>query len=353
VDPQSLGIKDGQATLRIAVWDYSWRNWLRGNKAYLEKEITVDTQPPKIEVLTRAHNVNQGGAGLIIYKVSEACLRSGVQVDRNFFPGHTGFFQDPNMVLAFFALSYQQGRGTEMYLIAEDMAANETKTGFVHYIRNRRFKKDIINISDNFLNLKLPELSSQNVEDRSLSSIDKFLKINREVRQANYKTLSEIGSKTEPQMLWEGKFKRLPNSAPRAGFADHREYRYLGQTVDHQVHLGVDLASIAQSPIPAANKGRVAFTGNVGIYGNTVVIDHGFGLFSLYAHLSSISCTEGSVVTKGDIIGRTGITGLAGGDHLHFGVMLHNTFINPIEWWDLHWIEDNVLSKIETVRALH
>jgi murein DD-endopeptidase MepM/ murein hydrolase activator NlpD len=353
VEPESMGITDGQATLRIAVWDFSWRNWLRGNKAFLEKNIIIDTQPPKIEVMTRAHNVNQGGAGLIVYRVSEACLRSGVQVGPNFFPGHSGYFKDPDILLAFFALSYRQGRGTEMYLVAADMAANETKAGFPHYIRNRKFKKDVINISDSFLNMKLPELSSKGLDDSRLTPIEKFLKINSEMRQANYGTLSEIGQKTDPEMHWEGNFLRLPNSAPRAGFADHREYRYQGQTIDHQVHLGVDLASIAQSPIPAANTGKVAFTGFVGIYGNTVVIDHGFGIFSIYAHLSGISCSQGDMVSHGDIIGRTGLTGLAGGDHLHFGIMLHNTFVNPIEWWDMHWIEDNVLSKLETVRTLH
>jgi hypothetical protein len=353
IEPKAMGITDGEATLRITVWDFSWRNWLRGNQTYLEKSITIDTQPPKIDVLTRAHNVNQGGVGFIAYKVSEKCMRSGVYVGDNFFPGHSGFFKEPNMLLAFFALSYKQGKGTKMYLMAADMAANETKAGFSHYIRNRKFKKDVINISDNFLNMKLPELTSTDSDASTLSPIDKFLMINGKMRQANYLTLTEIGNQTDAKMHWEGKFIRLPNSAPRAGFADHREYRYQGKTIDHQVHLGVDLASIAQSAIPAANAGRVAFTGFIGIYGNTVVIDHGFGIFSIYAHLSSISCSQGAMVSKGDIIGRTGLTGLAGGDHLHFGIMLHNTFVNPIEWWDMHWIEDNVLSKIETVRTLH
>ena len=352
VEPEALGLSDGHATLRVTVWDFSWRNWMRGNKAYLEQKVLIDTRPPKIDVLTRSHNVSQGGAGLVIYKVSEECQQSGVQVGPHFFPGHSGYYDDPHKIVAFFALSYQQGRGTKMHLMAMDMAANETKVGFPHYIRNRNFKKDIITISDNFLNWKLPELSGTPSGGGGLSPVEKFLKINREMRQANYLTLSEIGKQTDAQMHWEGKFLRLPNAAPRAGFADYREYRYQGQTIDHQVHLGVDLASISQSDIPAANSGKVAFVGNVGIYGNTVLIDHGFGLFSLYAHLSSVSCTQGAMVSEGAIIGRTGTTGLAGGDHLHFGVMLHNTFVNPIEWWDLQWIENNVKTKLEAVKGL-
>ena len=139
---------------------------------------------------------------------------------------------------------------------------------------------------------------------------------------------------------------RLPNSAPRARFADQRDYRYKGKVVDHQVHLGVDLASLARAKVPAANNGRVAFTGTVGIYGNTVVLDHGFGLFSLYSHLSRIDVEKGQTVQKGEVLGLTGATGLAGGDHLHYAMMVHQTFVNPIEWWDAAWIRNNVTDKL-------
>ena len=119
--------------------------------------------------------------------------------------------------------------------------------------------------------------------------------------------------------------------------------------VDHQVHLGIDLASLARSTVPAANKGRVAFEGLLGIYGNTVLLDHGFGLFSMYSHLSEIHVQKGQIVSRGDPLGLTGSTGLAGGDHLHFSILIHQTFVNPIEWWDAAWIENNILSKIEAV----
>jgi murein DD-endopeptidase MepM/ murein hydrolase activator NlpD len=152
-------------------------------------------------------------------------------------------------------------------------------------------------------------------------------------------------------MMWSGSFLRLPKSANRARFADHRVYRYQGKVVDRQVHLGADLASVQQSPVPAANSGRVVFADSVGIYGNTVVIDHGFGLMSLYSHLSTIGIEVGARVSRGDIIGKTGVSGLAVGDHLHFGMMVNDTFVNPIEWWDGHWIKDNILNKIKLVAS--
>jgi len=72
-------------------------------------------------------------------------------------------------------------------------------------------------------------------------------------------------------------------------------------------------------------------------------------LFSMYAHLNRSDVSEGQQMSKGDVLGRTGSTGLAGGDHLHFSMLVHNTFVNPVEWWDAAWIKNNILSKIEAV----
>ena len=174
-----------------------------------------------------------------------------------------------------------------------------------------------------------------------------FLAVNRDMRQRNAEVFTALADRATPVMAWEGVFMRMPKAANRAQFADHRVYKYRGAVIDRQVHLGADLASLQQSPVPAANNGQVVFAGNVGIYGNTVVIEHGFGLFSLYSHLSTIQVNTDERVTKGQTIGRTGVTGLAVGDHLHFGMMVHDTLVNPIEWWDAHWIEDNISSKLK------
>jgi murein DD-endopeptidase MepM/ murein hydrolase activator NlpD len=180
---------------------------------------------------------------------------------------------------------------------------------------------------------------------------DKFLFINRDLRQANYEQIVAATGKTERAMLWKGPFIRLPNSAPRAGFADHRTYLYEGKEIDQQDHLGVDLASLARSPVPAANNGMVVFTGVIGIYGQTVIMDHGFGLFSMYSHLSQILVKTGDRVVKEAILGHTGSTGLAAGDHLHFSVLVQHLFVDPIEWWDLHWIQDNITLKLDSVKS--
>ncbi len=146
-------------------------------------------------------------------------------------------------------------------------------------------------------------------------------------------------------------------SIARSGYyasdGDEREYRYGGEVIDKQVHLGVDLASVKNAPIRAANRGKVVLAEFVGIYGNTVILDHGFGVLSTYSHLSNIAVREGQKIEKGDTIGTTGSTGLAGGDHLHFGILVQHLFVNPAEWWDPGWIKSNVFAKINAVKLMN
>ncbi len=349
VDAGKLNLVEGQATLRIMARDFSWRDWWNGNRTMVEIPLTVDVKPPSISVLSRFHYVNQGGSGLLVYRLNETCPRHGVMVGERFFPGHPAGTDDRRSMMAFFAVGYDQKPDTIIKARAVDQAGNETTAGFSYRIRAKRFRKDVLNISERFIAQKMrPLLEAAGGTATEPQAI--FLAVNREMRKRNYETLTRLSEKATPEIAWEGVFMRLPQAANRAQFADHREYKYRGSIIDRQVHLGADLASLQQSPVPAANGGTVVFTGDVGIYGNTVVVEHGFGLFSLYSHLSSIQANAGDRVAKGDIIGRTGITGLAAGDHLHFGMMVHDTLVNPIEWWDAHWIKDNITTKMKLIR---
>jgi len=347
------GLSDGDALLHVQVTDQSWRGWNRGNMAEQQISVTIDTQPPKIEILSRQHNVERGGSGLVIYRLFETDVKSGVQVGDRFFPGNSGMFDQSDIHAAFFALDHTQGPGTQLWVTAEDGAENITRKGFYHYIRDRGFKSDELRISDTFLGMTMPDFHlgdrESQIEKTENPLLEKFLVVNTELRNANVNKVLSVPADTVPQVLWQGRFERMAG-ATRAGFGDHRTYTYNGKQIGQSRHMGIDLASTAMTPVGAANAGRVVMAEPVGIFGNTVIIDHGFGLASLYAHLSNMMVSVGDTVHKGAVIGNTGMTGLAAGDHLHFSMIVHNVFVNPLEWWDPNWIENNVTAKIKAVR---
>jgi len=339
--PLPEGLKDGEAQIKISALDHSWN---RGNPVVLERNVIIDTTPPRIGVLGALHYVNQGGSGFVTYQTSEETPVSGVQVGDLFFSGYS---TGKDRYLTYFAISHDAAPDVSVSLVAEDQAGNRTRTSFRPVIKHKNFRKDRIELTDNFLVTIIPYFTER---DPSLqgSPLEIFIAVNRKQRAIDHLQIKKLCQHTEAIPLWSGSFLRFPNSKPMASFAQDRTYWYMGRQVDQQIHLGVDLASTTHSPIPAANSGKVIFAGPLGIYGNTVLIDHGCGLFSMYSHLSQIETEVRKEVRKGEILGRTGSTGLAGGDHLHFSMLVHGVFVNPIEWWDEHWIRDNVEKKMKT-----
>jgi murein DD-endopeptidase MepM/ murein hydrolase activator NlpD len=338
--PLPKGLRDGEAQIKILAKDHSW-NW--GNPVTVEKAVVIDTTPPQLGVLGTLHYGNQGGTGVITYQVSEEVPLNGVQVGATLFPGYA---VGQGRYVAYFAIPQDASPQTSFSALAEDQAENRTQTGFRVVIKPKAFKKDKIQVSDSFLQNLLPYFTSKDPNLKG-TPLEMFLAVNRKQREADHQEVKKVCRETVPKPLWAGPFLRLPNSKPMASFAQDRTYYYNGKEVDRQIHLGVDLASLAQSRVPAGNSGIVVFAGPLGIYGNTVVVDHGCGLFSMYSHLSKIEVEVKKEVKRGDSLGRTGATGMAGGDHLHYAMMVQGVFVNPLEWWDPHWIRDNVDMKMK------
>lgn len=338
------GLKNGPLTLNVVVTDASWHRFGRGNSAKFVRDMQYDSKPPAVSVLSGQHHVNQGGTGFLVYTSDEPLSMSGVQIGTHFFPGHQD--QASGKYFCFFAIPYNMDLKTiNPILQAKDTADNEANTSFTLRPIPKQFKHDSIGLSDNFLQSKMSQFTD--LYPNLAQPLDIFIKVNSELRNNNVARLLEIAQDTVNQKLWDGPFVRLPNSAPMAGFGDNRTYIYQNKAVDNQTHMGVDLASLINSPIPAGNSGRIVFAEFMGIYGKLVIIDHGFGVHSLYSHLSEISVHKGDMVKRGQIIGKTGTTGMAGGDHLHFGMMINGLQVQPIEWWDPHWIKDNITSKLQ------
>jgi murein DD-endopeptidase MepM/ murein hydrolase activator NlpD len=329
---------------------------LRTRETTASREVTVVLTPPRVSVVSTHHFINHGGAEFVVYRAAPPEVVSGVRVGDQFYPGFPASAAgvagaDPSLKVAFFALLWNQDLNTPIELFAKDEAGNESVASFDHRVFPKPFLKSRIELSDTFLQKvvteilgKTPDLNAAAAGEDLLAS---FLRINRELRQKNADQILSIASQTAPSMLWKGPFLQLGNSKVESKFADHRTYFYQGKEVDQQVHLGYDLAVTANVPVLAENAGIVLFADYLGIYGNCVIIDHGLGVQSLYGHLSSFDVKAGDRVEKGSQIGRSGMTGLAGGDHLHFAVLIGGRPVSPVEWWDAHWVEDRVTRKIQ------
>ncbi len=343
VNTEELKLKNGPAFIQITAADCS----LFKNETILAAQVKIDTIPPQIAVMNPVNYINQGGTGFIAYRISKPAALSGVYVDDRFSPGHAILINNRPTSVAYFALPPDAANSkTKIIIFARDDAGNEARTSMPYTIKPKKFRADKVNLSDTFLQKIMPEFQASTPQLQGKTPVEVFGYVNTTLRDENTKTIQAICGKSINKKLWDGAFVRMRNAKPMALFGDQRTYLVNGSPYGNSVHLGVDLASTAHAPIEAANSGIVVFAGPLGIYGNAVIIDHGLGLFSLYGHLTTIETTVGKTVKKEEKIGISGLTGLAGGDHLHFSILVGGQFVNPQEWWDPHWIEDNVMKKM-------
>jgi murein DD-endopeptidase MepM/ murein hydrolase activator NlpD len=319
------------------------------------RDLMVRLEPPRLTIVSTHHFVNHGGAEMVVYRTTPPDVLSGVRVGDVEYVGYpasgagmTGV--DESTKLAFFALLHDQDLATPIVAFARDEAGNQAVTSFVDKVFEKQFRRSRIEIDDRFVQRVVPEILAHapelGVQVASEDLVPEFVKINSDLRKLNAAKIQELTAASSPTRLWTGSFVPLGNAKVEAGFADRRIYLYRGKEIDRQVHLGFDLAVTTGIPVKAANAGKVLLAEWLGIYGNSIILDHGLGVASLYGHLSSIDLRRGDSVTRGQIMGRSGMTGLAAGDHLHFTMLVSGRAVNPVEWWDPHWIQDRVERKL-------
>lgn len=331
---------------------------LRPLSSSASKDFQVRLERPRLSILSTKHYVNLGGSEMVVYRATPPDVQSGVRVGNIEYPGFPASGMGvtaPDQKVAFFALLHDQDVNTRIQVFARDEAGNEATASFVDNVFPKPFRKSRIPLDDKFINRVVPEILEHAPElkipvpaEGSPEMLQAFLKINGELRKINADQIAALAAKTSPNRLWEGPFLQLGNSQVEASFADHRTYIYDGKEVDQQTHLGFDLAVTAHVPVLAANNGVVVNASWLGIYGNCIVIDHGLGVQTLYGHLQSFDVNVGDKVTRGQQIGRSDSTGLAGGDHVHFTQLVGGRMVNPVEWWDAHWIADRIERKLRS-----
>jgi murein DD-endopeptidase MepM/ murein hydrolase activator NlpD len=333
-------LKDGKAHLIVEAVS----NDFRAKAARLDREVMVITHPPMLSVDSDQHYLYLGMADLVTFNVSGYTTDSGVKVGDDRFrswpmpggkPGYFSLFAFPwNMPPSAVPLVYAANPGSEV-----------TGSMVYQFPKNEQPKYRVrdLQISDAFMQKVVNELDPNGSGDM----VDRFVKINREMRIANNKTLADLRLKSEPRFLWSQPFLQQPNTKVEANFADTRNYVYHGKKIDQETHLGYDLSSTQHVGVEAANDGKVVYAAPLGIYGNCIVLDHGYGLQSVYGHMSEIDVHEGDMVKRGQVMGKSGSTGMAGGDHIHFSMLLEGVQIDPKEWWDAHWIKDHIAKRVQ------
>jgi len=332
-------LHDGKAKVIITAVS----NDFRGKTTTQTFDVDVMTAPPRIVPDGAQHYINQGGAEMVTFTPSGAWTEAGVKVGdytfRSFpLPNH------PGQYFSLFAFFWQLPVDTPISVFASNPSGAEAKASFWTKIFPKQFRKSTIALESMNLERMVSGIDPEHKLQGDL--VQRFIQINNDMRKQNNKTLADLRFQSEQKFLWTGAFLPMVDSTVESRFADDRTYTWQGKKVDEQTHLGFDLAKLAHSPIPASNDGKVMWAENLGIYGNCVVIDHGFGLMTIYGHLSEFLVKKGDVVKKAQIIGKTGMTGLAGGDHLHFSMMVDGVQVNAVEWWDPHWIKDRILSRM-------
>jgi murein DD-endopeptidase MepM/ murein hydrolase activator NlpD len=347
IDPKALGLVHGEATLTVTVRDWSWRNSFRGNETQRQTLIGVDLKKPRIRVASGLTYVSRGGSGAVVYTLGEPCVRDGVTVGSTFYRGYPapGEPASSDRRFALFAIPTDIPKNPRIEVIAEDRAGNVGRSSWPVVMKERVLPEANVTLPNRFMETKVRQLAdAQGFAQDDLNAT--FDRINTELRSANEAKITEIVSDSSETKLWNGAFTQLRNSKVTSRFAERRSYFVGGQQISKATHFGYDLASTSGAPIQASNSGRVVFADELGIYGDCVIIDHGLGLFSLYAHLSSLGVSVGDQVEQGSDLGLSGETGLAGGDHLHFALIVGGTYVEPLEWWDPVWVRTHVEARL-------
>jgi murein DD-endopeptidase MepM/ murein hydrolase activator NlpD len=318
---------------------------LFGGADRLERDVKVVTQPPTVSADSDQHYLYLGMADLATMNITGSYTSAGVRVAEETFRawpmpgGKPGYF-------SLFAFAWNIPPGTVPLVYASNGAGNDVTTPLTVIFPKKEqpvYTQHEIQVTDQFMQKVLGELDPNGSGD----PVARFVRINSEMRKSNNQTLADLRLKTADHFLWSQPFARQSHSQAESSFADKRTYIYHGAKIDEQVHLGYDLAATQHVGVEASNDGRIVWAAPLGIYGNCIVVDHGYGLQTIYGHLSRIDMHEGDTVKRGQIMGLSGMTGMAGGDHVHFAMQLDGVQIDPKEWWDAHWIHDHIARRVD------
>ena len=346
--------KGTNTTLEIEVVDNSKWNLLEGNKAVKTIDINIDTKKPQANIISNSRYIQRGGSAIVVVKVKDENLKEAYISfnDKSKFLLTPYYKKDYFIALVAWPINFEEFN--RVNLIAVDKANNKTITKVPFYIQKKNIKIDNIKLSKAFINNVSASVLEQSFENIPDNPKEIFIYSNTVLRKKNIKTIEETVINAMDNNMIETfniqPFKRLRGSKTVAGYAEKRHYYLNGEKINEAWHLGIDWASVKKAPIRVSNTGTVIFNSYLGLYGNSIIIDHGIGLSSLYSHTSSQDIAIGDSVDKKQKIAKTGSTGAVFGDHLHFGILIQGVEVNPMEWMDRNWIKVRITDILQDAK---
>ncbi|MEA3374176.1 MAG: M23 family metallopeptidase [Campylobacterota bacterium] len=348
-------LKVDEVVITVEANDASSWNFMKGNSSKDDFLLIVDKRRPVANVITNSYGIRKGGSALVVFEASDDNIKSfHIETDSGkHFVGQP--FYKENVYVALIAWPVME-ESFRARLVVEDEAGNVARAPIPFYIKSAQYRTRTLKLSDKYLEGKIAQLAEDYAETQDVEGrIPQFKVINEDVREANEKLIHEITATVPDTMI--SSFSVTPmyplkNAQILGGFGDHRYYHYHGEQVSEAYHLGLDMASVKQAKITPQNGGEVVYAGYNGIYGNMPVIHHGMGLYTLYAHCSSMNVQVGDVVKPKQVIANTGTTGSVLGDHLHFGVLVQGVDVRPQEWMDKQWIRLNITEVLNNAKKI-
>ena len=348
--------KSKQASIIVEVIDNSKWNFFEGNKTTKTFQVNIDKKRPSVDVINHSYAIRKGGSAVVVTKIEDENLKDAFISFGNDQRFELIPFYKQNYYVAVIGWPVSIEKFTGVNIVAIDKANNFSKMKVPLYIRALKKRESKIRISNAFINNVSTKVIEQSAQEIPQALKEIFVKQNREIRAQNVEKIRTVSlqymNKDFVSNFTLQPFRRLTNSKTAGYFGQKRYYYHNGEKIDEAWHLGIDWASIKRADIKLSNDGIVIFNDYLGIYGHTIIVDHSFGLQSLYAHTSASHVNVGDEVSKKQTIGNTGTSGAVLGDHLHFGMLVQGVEVNPLEWMDKNWIKTRITDILDDAKKV-
>jgi murein DD-endopeptidase MepM/ murein hydrolase activator NlpD len=296
VDTASL--PDGAHRLLVSVEDTS----LRRNRSQADVEILSDNTPPHLTLASDPPSVSQGDTWLLRVQTDEPAT---VQVTLDGRP--LGLQAADGFGWSVVGIGAEdEPRARSLTVRGVDQAGNETTEQLTVPVTSSQFTQASVQVSAALLPLLAPQVRSD--EDAHLAP--------------TYAVVT-------PERLWSGPFAMPTQGEVITLYGEVRSYNH-NPFEGH--HAGIDIAAPMSQPVRAPARARVALIDKVRLRGNVVILDHGLGVFTTYAHLSAVNVQVGQMLDAGQPFANVGTTGLSEGPHLHWEVWVRGVNVDPLDW---------------------